>query len=139
MNYKLAQLKRKLHVPDKPAPEPVAETDDSGLAAAISQLVQREVAKQRAAPKIPAAERLQNVERQLSEHAESIPWQKPFGAKPSSDWPAPSKQTPFPKAPITVSLMRDAAGKTIGATVGDKAFRIERDSAGKAIKMTEVT
>ena len=138
MNYKLAQLKQRLKVPDKQA-EPVAEQGDAGLGAAIQQLIQQEVAKQTAAPKIPAKERLQNVDRQLTEHAESIPWQKEFGAKPSNDWPAPTKTTPFPKAPITVELRRDAAGKTIGATIGDKQFKIERNGEGRAIRMTEVT
>jgi hypothetical protein len=69
MNYKLAQLKQRFKVPDRPAEEPVVEDNDNGLAAAISALVQREVQRQTAAPKIPAQERLQNLDRQVSESA----------------------------------------------------------------------
>jgi hypothetical protein len=139
MSTKLRQIKQRLHIPDKQA-EPVAEQqeDDSGLAAAISALVQREVEKQTAVAKQPARDRLQEVGRQVADTP--VPEHlKEFGARPSNTWPAPTKTTPFPKAPITVSIMRDAAGKAIGATVGDKQFKIERNGAGRAMKLCEVT
>ena len=138
-HYKLEQLKRRLKVPDKPAPEPEQPQGDAGLGAAIQILIQQEVQRQTAVAKQPAAERLQNIDRQVAEHAESIPWQREFGAKPSNEWPKPPATTPFPKAPLTVELRRDKAGKTIGATVGDKEFRIERNGAGRAVRMVEVT
>jgi len=138
MNYRLQQLKQRLKVPDKPA-EPAVQQDNSALGDALQALIQQEVAKQTAVAKQPAQERLQNLDRQVAEHADSIPWQKPFGAKPNTGWPAPSKQTPFPKAPMVVELIKDKAGRTIGTRVGDKEFRVERDSAGKAKRMVEVT
>ena len=147
MNYRLAQLKQRLKIPDRQEQPPVQQQDNSAFGDALSQLirdaVQQGIAEQQ--PKVPAAERLHNIDRQV---AESIPppandavpeHLKPFGAKPSTEWPAPTKTTPFPKAPITVSLMRDAAGKAIGATVGDKQFKIERNGEGRAIRMVEVT
>ena len=140
-SYRLEQLKRKLKVPAEQAEQPAAQ-DNSALGDAIQVLIQKEVERQsQQQPKQPAAERLQNVDRQLSEHANNIvpDHLKPFGAKPSTDWPAPSKTTPFPKAPMVVELIKDKAGKTIGTRVGDKEFRVERDSAGKVKRMVELT
>jgi hypothetical protein len=143
MNTTLRQLKQKMKIPDRVEEQPPVQEDDSGLAAAISALVQREVQKQTTVARQPAQQRLQEVNRQVVESmpppadGNALEHLKDFGAKQSSDWPAPPATTPIAKD-LTVNLTRGADGKVRKVSVGRTEFEVQRDKAGRAIRMIEV-
>ena len=138
-NYKLEQLKRRLKIPDRQEEQPVQHQDDAGLGAAIQQLIEQ--AAQRAAaqqqPKVPPQQRLQNVDRQVAEHAPTI--QQQFDAPPaSSDFPPPVKQTKPPRD-LTIQIYRDKANRPISVSIGNVNFNIQRRADGRISRMVQAS
>lgn len=122
-NLYFDRLQRDPKFQKKEAPAPAANSD---LGAAIESLI-----RQAAAAGAEAA-----VEKQQKPINPSIPvHRRDFTDKAESHtFPAPPPTTKPPRD-LTVQLFRDETGKPFKATVGSMTFNIQRDSAGRAVRM----
>jgi hypothetical protein len=133
MSVKLAQLKRRLHIEDKPREEQPPVDNSAELGAALQQLIKNAVQEGMAEhkPKLPAAERLQNIDRQV---AESAP--RTIQQQSSSDFPPSVKQTKPPRD-MTIQIHRDKTHRPIKVSVGNVMFNIQRGADGRVVRMVE--
>lgn len=99
----------------------------TGLGAAIENLIAEQVAEQ-----VEAA-----VEKQRPYQNPAVPeHRRPFTDKAEShEFPGPPPARTAPPKDLTVQLHRDETGRPYKVTAGSMTFNIQRDSAGRAVRM----
>ena len=142
---KLKQLEQRLNRSQAPAAVP---SPTGGLAAALEQLVEQEIARR--LEQQPRSPRLRKILNDFDRKPEA-PW-RPEGGQfadppvPAADraWIAPAERepvTPMPaKAPaghMTMAVQRDEAGRPVSTTVNGRSFKIIRDELGRMTGMRE--
>jgi len=135
-HYKLQQLKQRLKIPAHQGEAPPQQDNSAELGATLQALIRDAVQQgmQEHKPKMTAAERLNNIDRQVSESAPRTIQQQFDSPPPSSDWPAPVKSTKPPRD-LTVQIHRDKAHRPIKVSVGNMTFNLQRGADGRLVRM----